>query len=199
MKHIYQKFGKKVLNEISTNKLLYTKQFILYIMKNLLLIIDMQEGFRYQESESILPNLLKLKKSFNGKIVFSKFVNDKNSLFKKQLNWIKFQNENNQKLFSELQASKNIEIQHNTYTILNDELKEFIKSNKITKVYLTGIYTDVCIIKTAMDLFDNDNKTFVIEDACNSLHGKTNHDSAIDSLKHILGKKQILLTNDVCL
>jgi nicotinamidase-related amidase len=166
-------------------------------MENLLLIIDMQEGFRYQESEIILPNLLKLKKFFNGKIVFSKFVNDKDSLFEKQLNWIKFQNKNDQKLFSELQSANNVEFQHNTYTVLNDKLKEFIDTNKIAKVYLAGIYTDVCIIKTAMDLFDQDILTFVIEDACNSLHGKNNHDSAIDSLKHILGKKQILLTNDV--
>jgi len=168
-------------------------------MENLLLIIDMQEGFKYQESESILPNILKLKKIFNGKIVFSKFVNDKNSLFEKQLDWTKFQNSNDQKLFSELQASNNLEIQHNSYTVLNDELSGFLKKNKITKVYLAGIYTDVCIIKTAMDLFDNNIETFVIEDACNSLHGKTNHDSAIDSLKYILGKKQILLTNDVYL
>ncbi len=170
-----------------------------YIMENLLLIIDMQEGFRYQESENILPNLLKLKESFNGKIVFPTFVNDGKSLFEKQLSWTKFQNKEDQKLFSELQTSDNINIQHNTYTVLNNELKEFIKTNKITKIYLTGIYTDVCIIKTAMDLFDNNIETFVIEDACNSLHGKNNHDSAIDSLKHILGKKQILLTDDVCL
>jgi len=172
---------------------------MLNTMKNLLLIIDMQEGFRYTESEAILPNLLKLKKSFNGKIVFSKFVNNKNSLFEKQLNWIKFQNDEDKKIFSELQASDNIELDHDTYTVFNEELKEFISKNKITKVYLCGIYTDVCIIKTAMDLFDNNIETFVVEDACNSLHGKKNHDSAIDSLKHILGKKQILLTDDVCL
>ena len=168
-------------------------------MKNLLLIIDMQEGFRHAESEIILPNLLKLKKSFYGKIVFSKFVNNKNSLFEKQLSWIKFQNDEDRKLFSELQTSDNIELEHDTYTILNEELKKFINKNKITKVYLCGVYTDVCIIKTAMDLFDNDIETFVIKDACNSLHGRRNHDSAIDSLKHILGKKQILSTNNVCL
>lgn len=168
-------------------------------MENLLLIIDMQEGFRYQESENILPNLLRLQKSFNGKIVFSKFVNDKNSLFEKQVNWTKFQNENDRKLFSELQASSNLEMKHNNYTVLNGKLKEFIKKNKITKVYLSGIYTDICIIKTAMDLFDNNIEAFVIKDACNSLHGRKNHDSAINSLKHILGKKQILLTDDVCL
>ena len=167
-------------------------------MKNLLLIIDMQEGFRHTESETILPNLLKLKRSFDGKIVFSKFVNNKNSLFEKQLNWIEFQNDEDKKLFPELQTSDNIKLEHSTYTVLNKELKEFISKNKITKVYLCGIYTDVCIIKTAMDLFDNDLETFVIKDACSSLHGKKNHNSAIDSLKHIIGKKQILLTNNVC-
>jgi len=168
-------------------------------MESLLLIIDMQEGFRHQRSENILPNLLKLKGSFKGKIVFSKFINKRNSLFEKQLNWIKFQNENDQKLFLELQASDNVELEHNTYTVLNDDLKKFIKTNNITKVYLVGIYTDVCVIKTAMDLFDNDIETFVVKDACNSLHGKNNHNLAIDSLEHILGKKQILLTDDVCL
>ena len=167
-------------------------------MKNLLLIIDMQEGFRHTESETILPNLLKLKRSFDGKIVFSKFVNNKNSLFEKQLNWIEFQNDEDKKLFPELQTSDNIKLEHSTYTVLNKELKEFISKNKITKVYLCGIYTDVCIIKTAMDLFDNDLETFVIKDACSSLHGKKNHNSAIDSLKHIIGGKQILLTNNVC-
>ena len=115
------------------------------------------------------------------------------------MNWTKFQSVEDQKLFSELQAPNNIEYEHKTYTILNDNLKEFMDTYKITKVFLCGIYTDVCIIKTAMDLFDNNTETFVVQDACNSLHGKKNHDSAIDSLKHILGRKQILLANYVCL
>ena len=115
------------------------------------------------------------------------------------MNWTKFQSVEDQKLFSELQASNNIEYEHKTYTVLDENLKEFMDANKITKVFLCGIYTDVCIIKTAMDLFDNNIETFVIKDACNSLHGKKNQDWAIDSLKHILGKKQILLTNEVCL
>ena len=168
-------------------------------MNNLLLIIDMQEWFRQEKSEKILPNIMMLKKSFKGKIVFSKFSNNKNSLFEKQLNRFKFQNTNDKKLFFELKSEDNVEIQHNTYTILNNELKEYIKLNNISKVYLAGIYTDVCIIKTAMDLFDENIITYVIEDACNSLHGKSNHDLAIDSLKHILGKKQIISTKHLCL
>lgn len=167
-------------------------------MENLLLIIDMQEGFRYANTEAILPNILKLKESFKGKIVFSKFTNDKGSLFEKQLNWTNFQNKTDKKLFSELQSSNNIELEHNGYTVLNSNLIRFIKDNKIEKVYLCGVYTNVSIIKTAMDLFDKNIKTFVIEDACNSLPGKNIQNAAIESLKRILGKKQILLTNDIC-
>ena len=51
----------------------------------------MQEAFRTKESEQILPNILKLKKKFAPKVIFSKFVNKKDSLFEKQLNWTLFQ------------------------------------------------------------------------------------------------------------
>ena len=166
-------------------------------MKNLLLIIDMQKGFRSTESESILPNILKLIKFFPKKIIFSKFHNQKNSLFETQLNWTGLQTEKDQNLFAELQTLDYPEIEHTGYTVLNKELKRFLVENNIKKVFLCGIYTDVCIIKTAMDLFDNNFETFVIKDACSSLHDKINHDSAIDTLKHILGEKQIILTDDV--
>jgi len=158
----------------------------------MLLIIDMQEAFRTKESEQILPNILKLKKKFAPKVVFSKFVNKKGSLFEKQLNWTLFQKKEEQKLFSELQSPNSIELEHNGYTVLNSKLKKYIKENEIEKIYLAGVYTDVCIIKTAMDLFDAGIETFVIKNACASLHWKQNHSLAIDSLKHILWKEHII-------
>lgn len=166
-------------------------------MKKLLLIIDMQEGFRYVESEAILPNILELTESFSGAVVFSKFVNNKGSLFEQQLNWIKFQEEKDTKLFSELQAPNNIEFEHGGYTVLNNNLIKLVEDHGIVEVFLCGIYTDVCIIKTAMDLFDKNIEAFVIEDACGSLDGKSLHDSAILSLRHIIGKKHVLSTNQI--
>lgn len=161
-------------------------------MDSLLLIIDMQEGFRCIESESILPNILKLTKTFKGKIIFSKFINQQNSLFEKQLNWTKLQNKKDQQLFTELKDNDNTIIEHNTYTVLNNTLKQFLINNNITKVYLCGIYTDICIIKTAMDLFDNNIEVFIIKNSCNTLHKRQNHNSAINSLRHILNAKHII-------
>ena len=156
----------------------------------LLLVVDMQEGFRCSESEEILPNLLKLKENFTGKLVFTKFMNRKNSLFVKQLKWDKFRNEKQQKILSELEPVDNT-IEHTKYTTLNNRLQELLEKNNIEKVYLGGIYTDVCILKTAMDLFDFGIETFVIEDVCTSLHGEKNHDFAINTLSHILGQNHI--------
>lgn len=43
-----------------------------------------------------------------------------------------------------------------------------------------------------MDLFDYGIKTYIIEKACASLHWKQNHKYAINSLKYILGKENII-------
>jgi nicotinamidase-related amidase len=160
--------------------------------KSLLLVIDMQEGFRTRESEKILPVIKKLINEFAGKIVFSKFENKKGSLFETQLNWTKFQNKFDKKILTELKYSNSSKITHNTYTIYNKKLKRFVLKNKINKIYLCGVYTDVCIIKTVMDLFDNGFIVYVIANACNSLHGTKNHEYALDSLKHIIGGHHVI-------
>ena len=166
---------------------------------DILIVVDEQEGFRGKESESILSNIQTLMKRFNGLVILTKFVNLKNSLFEKQLKWTKFQTEKDQKIFPELLNTKRpfTIIKHKGYTVLNNELKKLLLNNNIQKAYLCGIYTNICIMKTAMDLFDSGFETFVVEDACASLQGKQKHDFAIDSLKYILGKNHIIKTKDI--
>ena len=43
-----------------------------------------------------------------------------------------------------------------------------------------------------MDLFDYGVETFILEKTCASLHWQENHNCAIDSLKHILWKGNII-------
>lgn len=150
----------------------------------------MQEGFRYKESEKIIPNVKKLISKFDGKIIFSCFKN-KNPLFEKQLNWTKFQNEEDVKVLKELENTSP-KFYHTGYTIVDKKITDFIKRNKIDKVYLCGVYTDASIIKTAMDLFDLGIDTFIIKNACASPNGDSNHKSSINSLERILGKNHVI-------
>ena len=182
---------------------LYREYFIIIIFVNqnkddgmgkALLVIDMQNGFRHEPSEAILDNIIKLVKGFDGKVIFTLFVDVPNSMFETELNWPKFQSEEAQRLFKELEpiADGKLEVKHKGYTVLTDELRDIFKENNIDTVYLSGVYTDVCIVKTAMDLFDEGFKTKIVANACASLHGDNNHKYAIDSLKHIIGKGNVI-------
>lgn len=41
------------------------------------------------------------------------------------------------------------------YSAVNDEFKTYIKENDINSIFLCGIDTDACVLKTAVDLFEN--------------------------------------------
>ena len=161
-------------------------------MSDLLIIIDMQEGFRCKLLEKIIPNIKNLIKVFNGKIVFSSFENQNKSAFENLLKWKKFQRKKEKVLLVEFHKYKFPVFWHNSYTVLNNNIFNYIKKNGFNTLYLGGIYTDVCIIKTAMDCFDLGLKIKVIADCCISLHSQKHHNIAIDSIGHIIGKKNLL-------
>lgn len=161
-------------------------------MEDLLIVIDMQEGFKYRESKVIIPKLKKIINRFNGIVVFSCFENIKGSKFERDLRWKKFQDKGAKKILSELRYPKAKVFRHDNYTVLNRALLRFIEMGRFKTVYLSGIYTDVCVIKAAMDAFDNNINVKVIANGCASLHGLNNHKYAIDSLGHIIGKNNVV-------
>ncbi|HSW67818.1 MAG TPA: isochorismatase family protein [Bacteroidales bacterium] len=169
-----------------------TQSIIIVSPSDLLIVSDMQEGFRSAEAESLIPMLERLCGVFTGHIVFTEFYNRRGSRFERQLNWRRFQNATDISLLLELQHLSGKAIRHSGYTLINKPMKKLISSLANPKVFLTGIYTDVCITKTAMDLFDHDVETYVIADACHSLHGQAIHETALISLGHILGKDHII-------
>lgn len=161
------------------------------------LIIDMQEGFRSLQSELITSEIINLIDRFKVDYNFLLFKNENNSLFEKQLGWTKFQTDLDQELMKEFKEFDFPKFWHSSYTIFTEEIKNVIKDSNYKKIYLAGVYTDVSIIKAAMDGFDLGLEMFVFEDATNSLHGQNNHESALDSLKHIIGASHVIKSTDV--
>lgn len=155
----------------------------------------MQEGFRYPESELIVPKILDEVNSGKYVNIFTKFVDVSGSNFETQLKWTKFQDESNQRVMKEFNnADKNV-FEHNSYTAITSEVLDFFNSNSIKKVYLCGIYTDVSVLKSAMDLFDAKYEVFVLKDCCASIHKNQNfdlHQSGLESISHIIGKDHII-------
>ena len=166
-------------------------------MDKLLLVIDMQEGFRHPASEGIVATLLGLNEAFKGVVRYARFVDTPNSQFESQLDWRKFQNDKEQRLFREFQVLNVTSFSHSGYTVFTPELQDYVTREQIKEVYVTGIYTDVCVLKTVMDIFDAGIEVFVVADACASLHGESNHKYALDSLRHIVGKDHVMMSADL--
>ena len=166
-------------------------------MSKLLVIIDMQKGFDCPEAKAVISNLNKFYYYFDN-ISFAMFENRKNSLFETQLKWIDFQNEEDRKLIDGIKIPKNAHFtNHHNYTVYNDELKGLIKKLKPTKVYLAGFFSDVCLLKTAMDMFDDGIVPYVIKDLSGSPHGAIAHYVAFAAMKEGLGNDRIITTKDL--
>lgn len=161
-------------------------------MKNtLLLIIDVQKNFINDNTKKI-PNKITnlINKNHFDYIAFTKFINDENSNFYKMLNYKGCINEDDRKIVFDTQNNK--VFTKKIYTTVSDEFKTYIKENEIKKVYLCGIDTDACVLKTAIDLFENNIDVKVIENCCMSHSGKKYHNYAIKMLKKLIGKESII-------
>ncbi|APD50815.1 isochorismatase family protein [Francisella hispaniensis] len=166
-------------------------------MSKLLVVINMQKGFDCSEARTVITKLNKSYTYFDS-VSFAMFENRKNSLFETQLKWIDFQNEEDRKLIDSIEVPDNVHFtHHHNYTVYNDELKDLIKKLKPTKVYLSGLFSDVCLLKTAMDMFDDGIVPYIIKDLSCSPHGDIAHEVAFAAMKEGLGADRILTTNDL--
>lgn len=167
------------------NKFLYDKE------TSLLLVIDVQNNFINKNTKKIPNRIIKLIKDnkFNY-VVFTKFINDIGSNFYKILNYKGCIEENDKKIVIDTKDNKILE--KRTYTALNKELIDYIEKNKINTIYVCGIDTNACVLKTAIDLFESNYNVKVIENCCMSHSGKKYHKYAIKMLKKLIGIENIL-------
>ena len=160
-------------------------------MKKLLLVIDVQKSFITEDTKKILPKIEKLIDSnLYDDVVFTRFINSYESRFYKDLNYEGCINESTSSLAIDSKKYKVIE--KYAYTSLTDELKEYIKDNNIEKIYLCGFDTNACVLKTALDLFEQDYDFYLLKNYCGSSSGIRLHDDAILNLSILIGSNKII-------
>ena len=139
-----------------------------------------------------VPNIIKklIDSNIANHIVFTKFINYDSSNFYKILNYKGCMNEKDRNIVIDTKDYKIIE--KRVYTAYNDELKLYIDNNNIKTIYLCGIDTDACVLKTALDLFENKFDVKVIEDCSMSHSGIEYHNSAINMLRKLIGNQNVI-------
>ena len=160
-------------------------------MNSLLLVIDLQQYFINENTKEIPSKIEDIVNSGKYKnIAFTRFVNFKNSIYTKKLNWNGCINKNETQIV--IDTKNNKIFNKSIYSAVNKELLNYIEENKIEEIYLCGIDTEACILKTAFDLFEKEYDVYVLKDYCASTLGVKRHNNAIAILKRNIGEKSII-------
>ena len=160
-------------------------------MKKLLLVIDFQKDFINDNTKDYISKIEKLINSNKyDEIVFTKFINNENSRWYKELNYKGCIDKQGQDIVIDTQEYKVFE--KTSYSALNDELRKHIKENDIEQIYLCEFDTDACVQKTALDLFENNYELYVLKDYCMCSKGVELHNIIINNLKRLIGKDKII-------
>ena len=78
------------------------------------------------------------------------------------------------------------------YTAYSKKLVDYIKSNNIDVIYLCGIDTECCVLKTAFDLFENGYDVKVLRDYSASTHGMESNNYILDVIGRSIGRDNVI-------
>lgn len=106
-------------------------------------------------------------------VAFTKFINFDTCNFNTVLNYKGCMSEEERNIV--IDTGNNKIFCKSVYTALNNELIDYINNNNINMIYVCGIDTDACVLKTAIDLFENNYNFRVIENCSMSHSGKEFH------------------------
>ncbi|MDE5539067.1 MAG: cysteine hydrolase [Bacilli bacterium] len=160
-------------------------------MKSLLLVIDLQNAFMNKHTKKRVNEIKKLidNKDYNC-VAFTRFINFEDSIFVKKLNWSGCIQDKDKEIVIN---TGNCEIFNKSiYSAVNQKLIDYISDNEITNIYLCGVDTDCCVLKTAFDMFELGYNVYVLKDYCASMCGEELHNNALEILKRNIGKDYII-------
>ena len=124
-------------------------------MKNLI-VVDLQKGFmtkpNYIELAKKISKFLNKNQENYSKIFFTKFINDKGSLYETKLNWTELQRGETQEFAIELPQNAIILEKHGYGLDLEDLGK--IKKLGVKEIDICGLQTDACVYAISFQLFD---------------------------------------------
>ena len=158
---------------------------------NLLLIIDFQNEFINDVTFKSVNDLKDLVNSNKyDDIIFTRFINSKENPIYKKANWDGCLTEESIKVPIDTKDYKIID--KGTYTAYNEELINYLKTNKINNIYIAGFDIDCCVFTTALNLFENNYNVYIVKDYVYSCVREELKQEILAILGRCIGEKYIV-------
>ncbi|MEV0357367.1 isochorismatase family cysteine hydrolase [Nocardia sp. NPDC050697] len=167
----------------------------------ILLVIDVQNGFVNEHSRHVVPIIRDLAEQWTnagGATLFTRYHNYEGSPYQRLIGWNGLREAPQTDLVPDLRPLADAPgaqvLDKVTYTALTDDGRRMLTG--YTDLYICGIATDGCVLKTALDAFDSGYTPWIIEDACASnatRHPAAEvHQSALTLLSRLIGSRQLV-------
>lgn len=166
-------------------------------MKNILILVDMQNGFtRYKEANKLIKRVeMLLRTNSFDYVVATKFMNYKNSMYEKIFDWHELISEEDRDLCRNIKDYVDEVIEKTVYTCVNSHfLQRICQLNDGTfpeKLFIAGVDTDCCVLKIATDLFESNIRPIVLTQYCGSNGGPESHLAGLVCMKRLIGDEQL--------
>jgi nicotinamidase-related amidase len=167
-----------------------------------LLVVDVQNGFVTEEIRHILPVIIELVdrwQRLGGTTVYSRYFNYPGSVFERLMEWRQLYEPPDTDIVERLTPYT----RHSTvfdkygYSAVTAEFTELTHAHHWTDVAICGLDTDLCVLKTALDIFEHHLTPWVITNASASIGGDRHHDSALTVLGRAIGERHLVTVEEL--
>lgn len=163
-------------------------------MSSCLLVIDLQNGFVSQATEHVLPRIEALMSGgMFDHVVATRFVNVEGSPYRRLMGWAKLSSPPETDLVPFVERLSERVFEKHVYTAVNDEFLAYLDVVGADKVFICGIDTDCCVMKTAVDLFERNRDVSVLAHYSASNGGEASHVAALKVLERQISGGRIIL------
>lgn len=166
-------------------------------MKNILIFVDMQNDFTEQPQTKSLSNKIENMLALNlfDEVVATYFMNYNNSIYEKLMNWERLKSDKDRTIPSELQPYIDEYFPKNLYSCVSPSFLQMLcqlnDGEYPKKLFVAGVDTDCCVLKMAVDLFENNIRPIVLTNYCYSNGGEEFHKARLSCIKRLIGDKQL--------
>ena len=143
-----------------------------------LIVVDVQAGFVTPHSQHVIKPLENLQYEFDH-VIFTKFYNPEPSPFRRILGYDKMAPKSPETELALQPREDAVIISRPIYSCVTEPILVRLKTWGVREVFIAGIATEACVLKSVIDLFELNIRPWVLEDLCASDKGGEFHDPAI--------------------
>jgi len=159
-----------------------------------IIVVDVQRGFLNDYTHHLPARLRQLfERGEHQPALFTRFINVKASPYRKYLGWHACAGPPDTALAPDLEpfAEPGRVFDKHGLCGLPEALTTFLREQRIGRVFVAGIDTDMCVLKIAMDLFDRSIEPLVLADCCASTAGLQAHLAGLAVLSRNIGAERL--------